>query len=110
MSGRPASRPVFLPILAAFTIWAVGFLALYGLQATGCRLGWQDAELLPGVTHLRLALCLLLAGLAAAVVAVVLRLRRLPAGFARTVGLAVSLAAAASTLFSFSGVFWLSLC
>ncbi|CAO3435041.1 hypothetical protein [Azospirillum doebereinerae] len=110
MSGHPAGRPVFLPILAAFTLWAGGFLALYGLQATGCRLGWQDAELLPGVTNLRLGLCLLLAALVAAIAAVVLRLRRMPAGFGRKVGLYASLAAAGSTLFNFFGVFWLSLC
>lgn len=97
------SRAVFLPILAAFTLWALGFLALYGLQATGCRLGWPDAQ---G----RLVLGATLAALLAAIAGIAWWLRRAPAGLGRTVGLYATLAAGVSTLFCFSGVFWLTLC
>lgn len=31
---------VFVPLLAGFVVWSVGFVLLYALQALGCAYGW----------------------------------------------------------------------
>ena len=36
---RP-ERNALLRLLAGFTIWSAGFVALYALQALGCAYGW----------------------------------------------------------------------
>lgn len=44
-----------ISLLAGFAIWALTFVALYGLHAVGCSAGWQQLSLGP-VNALRLGL------------------------------------------------------
>lgn len=32
------------PILSGFTLWAIAFVALYGLQYLGCYFGWPEGN------------------------------------------------------------------
>ena len=32
------------PLLTGFTLWALAFIALYGLQHLGCYFGWAPAQ------------------------------------------------------------------
>ncbi|MGF7163440.1 hypothetical protein FHS85_005108 [Rhodoligotrophos appendicifer] len=103
--------PVFTLILASFILWSVAFLLLYGLQATGCRMGWHDTVILNSVSLLRL----MMAGLTLVVLMVLAALlRRLPGEasepFMRDVATYLSIAALVSAAFSFAGTFWLTLC
>lgn len=108
--------PILLTTLG-FILWSAAFLALYGLQATGCRLGWQDMPL-AGTSLLRVALIALLA---LSVAATLLLRRGSPASAAgphgsdtRSVGLSpitlVRLMLVAVVIFNFHGIFWLTLC
>ena len=38
-------RRAFLHLLAGFTIWSLGFVVLYALQALGCAYGWSNHRL-----------------------------------------------------------------
>jgi hypothetical protein len=40
MSG--ANQRALVLLVAGFTIWSVGFVALYALQALGCAFGWPQ--------------------------------------------------------------------
>ncbi len=63
MSGRP-----LLGLGLGFGIWAIGFVALYAAQGTGCALGWDAVRVGPA-SLLRVVLIVLsLATLAAAFV------------------------------------------
>ncbi|MBR0556905.1 hypothetical protein J5J10_14550 [Ciceribacter sp. L1K23] len=103
------TRNPFIALLAGFVVWSAAFLFLYGLQATGCHLGWHTVDF-GGISLLRV---LLLVSLIATIgTLLVIRLRLRPAGetglLARIVNLA-NLAAVIST-FCFVGVAWLTMC
>lgn len=99
----------FFGLFAVWIGWAGGFLLLYGLQATGCRAGW-DGDMIGPISVLRLLLVAATAG----VVLVLLALwqkaaREGPASsLARIAGLANG-AAILATL-CFAGVLWLRMC
>ncbi len=109
-----------LLIAAGFMAWSVLFLLLYGVQATGCRLGWQSTNVIAGLTLQRIVLvALFLIGLAAT--AVLWRaLRRAAAAqnaqgaddspFVRRIASDSGAAALAAVVFCFAGVFWLTAC
>lgn len=106
----------FVGLLAGFTLWSGTFLLLYALQATGCKLGWQEIPLGP-ISLLRIVLSGVLLS-ALALLYLIARRWLQPSKEAsdddrhlilRISGL-VHLAAAASTLVTFLGIFWLSLC
>jgi hypothetical protein len=93
-------------------------VTLYGVQATGCRLGWQHAEVFGSLTLQRAAqIFLFLLFVAASAGFVLLLARRTLAGrdqaadrFLHWVASRASIAALGATLFSFAGVFWLTAC
>jgi hypothetical protein len=105
----------FVLILAGFVVWSIAFLALYATQATGCRLGWDGIAIGP-LSLLRLSLT----GLFILAVALLAGLYRYGSihGHGATgqaqilvkIAYMVHLAALISTVITFSGVFWLSLC
>lgn len=107
-------RSLFFRIFGGFLVWAAAFLVLYGLQATGCRLGW-DAVMVGSIPLLRLALVATLLT-TAGLVLFTTRLARAPAegeeerSHALEQVAVFANGAAALALFSFGGVFWLSLC
>ncbi|KQW27196.1 hypothetical protein ASE36_19815 [Rhizobium sp. Root274] len=106
----------FAGLLAGFVLWSVAFLLLYGVQATGCKLGWHETPL--GPTSL-------LRGMLSAMVLTTLVLFHLmerhwlkPVAGATEderrrllhISRLANLAAAAATLATFAGIFWLTLC
>ncbi|MBH0238363.1 hypothetical protein [Methylobrevis albus] len=115
-----AHRSIDLPLVAAgFTIWSIGFVAVYGVLSLGCAAGWDTVPVLGPVTLQRAILVALSLGTAAATAAVTLLLaRRRPAAtgqggptdFLRIVAFYTAVAATASVLFTFSGVAVLSSC
>ena len=38
-------RMALVNLVAGFTVWSVGFVVLYGLQALGCAYGWSNHRL-----------------------------------------------------------------
>ena len=116
MRGRGEGRSVLL-VAAGFGLWSLAFLLLYSFQAVGCRLGWQEFEVMGAVTLQRAVLV----GLFAAGIATHLLLWRLlrqretksaraEEGFARIVATDLAVAALGASLFCFLAVFWLSPC
>lgn len=110
-----------LLLIAGFTAWSAAFVTLYGLQATGCRLGWHHSALAGGLILHRVVLVavflLFLAGMAGLTWWLFLRLRETrelrPQGakvFIDSVSLHASIAALGATVFCFAGVFWLTAC
>lgn len=92
---------VMAPILAGYVVWAVAFLGLYALQATGCAGGW------PGLrVWLMTAGALALALNAGAL----LWSARASDRFTRGVGLTTNATALVATALTFSGVVWMPLC
>lgn len=102
-------------LLLPFIGWSLGFLLLYGVQATGCSLGWQDMTIGP-VSALRAILILLFVVTTIAIAASVFL--ALSAGkvssTTSTAMLTVTGYTAGAALFStayvFSGILWLDLC
>lgn len=39
---RRVRGPDLYWLIAGFTLWAIGFCALYGVHAIGCRAGWEE--------------------------------------------------------------------
>lgn len=58
----PERAQPFAMLLAGFVLWSVVFVALYGVQATGCRLGWHGIEIAGPVTLQRAVLVLMFLG------------------------------------------------
>lgn len=116
-AARGGGRPV-LAITAGFTAWSVLFLALYGAQATGCRLGWHETELGVGLSVQRAVLVALLAAGLAGLALLWTRLRAQQpvehrsdgAGFLAAVASQAGLAALGAAAFCFAGVLWLTAC
>lgn len=113
----PERAQPFAMLLAGFVLWSVVFVALYGMQATGCRIGWQSIEIAGPVTLQRAVLVLMLLGALVLHAWLYVLLRRTQEtskpeafDFSRRVGALLALAALGAALFCFSGVFWLSVC
>lgn len=111
-----AIRTGLMPLIAGFTIWSLGFVALYGLNAVGCAMGWHVLGSDP-FTPQRLMLVAVflatLAGVGALAFAQGRQVRMHPQGREALIlraGYWASLAALASTLFTFAPVFVLSTC
>jgi len=62
MTGR-AARPLLI-VLAGPTVWAIGFSALYGLQALICAHGWPARPLLIALWAAHLLVLAAIAGAA----------------------------------------------
>lgn len=101
MTGDRKPRDLLL-LIAGFGLWGSAFVGIYGTQALGCHLGWEDVDLGP-VTLNRIALLaiwavhLCLIGLLAAALA----RRRASAdasAFFKRAGLALTLCALAATV------------
>lgn len=111
--SRPA-RATFAGVIGGFVIWALAFVAIYGVQATGCMRGWDGTG--PGgagFSPLRLALIALLvaafAGLA--VLRPVTRGASLVRGsFLGTLARVCHAAAVVATVICFAAVLFLPLC
>lgn len=103
------TRNPFLVLLAGFVAWSVAFLLLYGVQATGCHLGWHTREI-AGVSLLRIVLLGCFCATIGALLLIRLRLR--PAGDASALTRIADLAnlAAVIAAFSFVGVAFLTMC
>lgn len=106
----------FVGLLAGFTLWSGAFLLLYAMQATGCKLGWHEVPLGP-TSLLRIVLSGVLLSALALFYLMAKRWLR-PTEDATdderqhllSISARVHLAATASTLMTFAGIFWLSLC
>lgn len=108
----------FTLLLAGFVLWSIAFIVLYGMQATGCSLGWQAVEIAGSLTLQRLVLVVLFVAFLAAHL-VLYRMLRTPrrrkadgnaSGFAGDAGQTLALAAFGASVFCFSGVLWLTAC
>lgn len=105
-------------LLAGFVLWSLAFVVLYGMQATGCRLGWDSVALMGWISVQRAVLVLVFLGFLAAHFGLYLALRgqRQRVGedtsgnFSRKAGAQLALAALGAAVFCFAGVFWLSAC
>ncbi|WEX10903.1 hypothetical protein [Chelativorans sp. AA-79] len=109
----------FAMLLAGFVLWSFAFVVLYGIQATGCRLGWQSIEVMGPVTLQRTVLVILFLGFLTAHFVLFRGLqssrREAPEevdspAFTRQAGAQLALAALGAAAFCFAGVFWLSAC
>ncbi|TPP05454.1 hypothetical protein [Rhizobium glycinendophyticum] len=111
MKGHP-----FAGLLAGFVIWSAAFLLLYGVQATGCKLGWHETPL--GPTSLLRGT---LSGMVLTTFALFYLMERhwlKPATGAPEderrrllqISRLANFTAAAATLVTFAGIFWLTLC
>jgi hypothetical protein len=119
MTGtRPPARHVLL-LIAGFTAWGAAFVVVYGIQATGCRLGWQHSAIMDGMVLQRAVLIAAflacVTGTAALTWWLFARWRQTedrhgPAHFLEGVSFLASLAAFGATVFCFVGVFWLTAC
>lgn len=90
-------------LLSGFVIWAVAFLAIYALQATGCAVGMAEGRLrglLIGTVGLALV---------AGAVPLWLAVRHRGGAF-RLSAILCAVAALASTALTFSAVVWAGLC
>lgn len=106
-------------VISGFLLWSAAFLAIYGVQATGCSLGWNATAFGP-LTVQRAVLLAVFALVLACHVVLVLRLNAgTPGGFGEDAGTAdfmrmaarwlAMLSAVASTV-CFGGVIWLTTC
>lgn len=106
----------FVLLLTGFVIWSGAFLLLYGVQATGCHLGWHRLDVGP-ISALRLLLAVMLAatvGLIGGLHWYATRELTVPqtdeARLLRTIASMLQVAALVATVITFFGVMWLTLC
>jgi hypothetical protein len=116
MISRDQQASFLLGPALGFTIWAIGFVGLYAMQAVGCAYSWDEIALSGGVSLQRAQLvgilCCLLAGL------LFLALRWRGAGttvppvrsFLRSVSVAGLFAALFASAFTFGPAIALSAC
>ncbi|HEV7247243.1 MAG TPA: hypothetical protein VGN93_09675 [Shinella sp.] len=104
MSANP-----LLGLFATWVGWAAGFLLLYAVQATGCRMGWNE-QMIGSISTLRLVLI-------ATTAAIVLVLIGLSWRTSRNAGVlslarigALANGAAILATLCFTGALWLSMC
>lgn len=101
-----------------FIVWLAAFVALYAMLSVGCRFGWDEVELVGGLTLQRAQLVAILAIHLAAGFALVVWLwpaaagkqSGKPATFIDRIAWLAAVAALASSAFTFVGVFGLSAC
>lgn len=103
-----------IALLLPFTGWSLGFLLLYGAQATGCSLGWQDIAIGP-VSALRavlIGLFVLTTTIITATVVIALNAEKISLTSRTMLSVTRYTAGAAlfSTAYVFSGILWLELC
>jgi magnesium-transporting ATPase (P-type) len=115
MTGRQLLSGL-VPVIAGFSVWAIGFVLLYGLNAVGCQAGWHQLGSEPFTTQ-RLMLIVLLLATLAAIALTALAFRRKTVGaspdeqrFVLRVGWWSSVAAFVASLFTFAPVLVLSTC
>ena len=100
-------------LLAGFGLWALAFVHLYGTQALGCKIGWNEIALLGVLTLHRALLVALFAAYLAGQIALYLAMRRritAATGFSYCVATDLAFAAFGASIFCFWGVLWLSPC
>lgn len=104
-----------IALLLPFTGWSAGFLLIYGAQAAGCSLGWQETDL-GGISLLRLLLIMVFIATTIAIILAAwaaLKAERFTARTSKAMASITRYTAAAaifSTAYVFSGVLWLKLC
>ena len=94
------------PLLAGFSLWALAFIALYGLQYLGCRFGWPPGE------HRTVLVVAYGVSLALLVICLSMQMRALhkpPAPIER-IGVGTTIAALAATAITLGPVAFASLC
>lgn len=118
MNPTPKRSAGLVTIVLGFGAWAAFFAAIYGMQALGCRLSWDGAEVVAGLSLQRLQLiALYIAGLAV-MLALYVWIRRQPdlrgrdttKEFLRKVSVHGALGAGCAVIVSFAGVLWLTAC
>jgi hypothetical protein len=105
-------------VAAGFTAWSAIFLLIYGMQAVGCRLAWDNVELFGAVSLQRLLQIVLYLAALAGTTALYIWLRDSPhiaarqptSAFLKEVSDLGALAALGAVAFCFWGVFWLTAC
>lgn len=116
---RIAELGLFPLILGGHILWGAGFFALYSTHASGCELGWHEAQFLGPLTALRLLLVVMSGGMIAALALLAAGVWRLrgtvppddgPRSFAIRAGRYSMLAALGSVVLTFFVVFLLPLC
>ena len=106
----------FVLLLTGFVIWSGAFLLLYGMQATGCHFGWHQIDVGP-TSALRLLLAtilvlvlLLIGGLHWYAKRVLGEPQTDEAKLLLKIAGMLQAAALVSTLITYGGVMWLTLC
>ena len=107
MSARPS--PLF-HLIAGFALWAVAFIALYALQALGCRYGWGAVDLGPIDLHRAVLVAAYGLVLASASVLVIYAWRRPSLGFLSDIGRYLNLAALVASAVIFAATLGVSTC
>lgn len=94
------------PLIIGFTIWSLGFVSLYGLQALGCLYGWPDPM------HRVVLGAVALATLAALALTLLLLVRgQQPLSpWVRRAGIIATCAAAAASVLTFFPLAFVSIC
>lgn len=106
----------FVLLLTGFVIWSGAFLLLYGVQATGCHLGWHQLDVGP-TSALRLVLAFMLIvtlGLIGGLHWYATRELTEPqtdeARLLHKIAGMLHVAALVATVITYGGVMWLTLC
>ena len=107
MSARPS--PLF-HLIAGFALWAVAFIALYALQALGCRYGWGAVSFGPIDLHRAVLIAAYGLVLASASVLVIYASRRPSTGFLSDIGRYLNLAALVASAVIFAATLGASTC
>lgn len=96
------------PILTGFCLWAIAFIALYGLQYLGCYFGWDTATHRAALIAAYGVTVALLAGLLT--LQIVSMRRRKSVTAIERIGLGTSIAAFASSAIVFAPTLVISAC
>lgn len=106
-------------MLSGFLLWSLAFLGIYGVQATGCSLGWNGTPLLGPLTVQRSVLLGLYALVLAGHALIVVRIDARPTDkegdaeandFVQTTAKRLALVSAIASTLCFAGVVWLATC
>ncbi|KAA0970611.1 hypothetical protein FPY71_08925 [Aureimonas fodinaquatilis] len=115
---RLNSPRLLLLMAAGFTLWSVGFVAVYGLLSTGCEFGWQNISIGPMSFQRLLLLLVALVNIALAGLLAVWLYRRMRHNAGRSsatdflwwVSFGAGLVAVPATAFVFAGIPVLTQC
>jgi len=97
------------PLLTGFTLWALAFIVLYGLQHLGCHFGWPPAQHRAALVAGYVVSLLVLTGYLALQIGT-LRKSRPVAKALDGIGVGTSVAALAATVITLGPVAFASLC